>query len=269
VVANLEDKSGDASIETMLEALFKECKKDKIEYKTVALVTTATIINHINKDLFKELYTIVSPFLEKSGGSDSAQETEDKEDKEDNLKLQEAIITSLGLAWPDCMDTQKKYIVEMLDRMEEIVGATTRKNQECVAVALGRIMQKWREPADIKTSQASLDLCEGVYTRTARILSTLLLVPKFGELRTKTLKVLGTVIKLLVDSTRASLVYHFRDEISKSLDGVIKDLASDPAIKTTARDLKASLNAITPEGGEEEKEGESVNGNQNGVVPME
>ena len=29
-----------------------------------------------------------------------------------------------------------------------------------------------------------------------------------------------------------------RDEISKSLDGVIKDLASDPAIKTTARDLK-------------------------------
>ena len=27
------------------------------------------------------------------------------------------------------MDTQKKYIVEMLDRMEEIVGATTRKNQ--------------------------------------------------------------------------------------------------------------------------------------------
>ena len=26
-------------------------------------------------------------------------------------------------------------------------------NQECVAVALGRIMQKWREPADIKTSQ--------------------------------------------------------------------------------------------------------------------
>ena len=33
--------------------------------------------------------------------------------------------------------------------------------------------------------------------------------------------------------------------------------------------FKASLNAITPEGGEEKKEGESVNGNQNGVVPME
>ena len=39
--------------------------------------------------------------------------------------------------------------------MEDIVGATTRKNQECVAVALGRIMQKWKEPADIKTNQVN------------------------------------------------------------------------------------------------------------------
>ena len=37
----------------MLEVLFRECKKEKIEYKVVALVTTATIINHINRDLFK------------------------------------------------------------------------------------------------------------------------------------------------------------------------------------------------------------------------
>ena len=60
VVANLEDKSGDASIDSMLEVLFRECKKEKIEYKVVALVTTATIINHINRDLFKVKYFQIS-----------------------------------------------------------------------------------------------------------------------------------------------------------------------------------------------------------------
>ena len=53
-----------------------------------------------------------------------------------------------------------------------------------------------------------MELCETVYNKTASILSTQLLVPKYGELRTRNLKVLGTVIKLLVESKRPSLVYH-------------------------------------------------------------
>jgi len=249
VVHNLVDKSGEASMDSMLECLLRECKKEKVEYKIVALITTATILEHINRDLFKELYEIVSPFLkescddEKNGATDEV----DKEEKENDLKLQEAILSCIGLAWPESQDTQNKYIIEVLDKMETIVANTTRKNQEAVAVALGKIVEKWKEPLDINTSQASKELCEGVYTRTAKILSTLLLVPKYGQLRTKTLKVLGSVIKLLVDSKQASLVYHFRDEISKSLDGVIKDLASDPAIKSSARDLKTALNAIQPD----------------------
>ena len=62
---------------------------------------------------FQELYTIVSPYLEKSTDADA----EDKDDAESSLELKEAIITSLGLAWPEAMDTQKKYIIEMLDRL--------------------------------------------------------------------------------------------------------------------------------------------------------
>ena len=38
-------------------------------------------------------------------------------------------------------------------------------------------------------------------------------IPKYGELRTRNLKVLGTVIKLLVESKRSYLVYHFWAEI--------------------------------------------------------
>ena len=55
------------------------------------------------------------------------------------------------------------------------------------------------------------------------------------------------MIKLLVDSKSPTLVYLFRDEITKSLEVVIKDLGSDPASKTTARDLKTSLMSIPTE----------------------
>ena len=46
----------------------------------------------------------------------------------------------------------------------------------------------------------------------------------------------------------------------------MKDLGSDPAIKTTARDLKAALNAIKPDdAGSAENGGGAENGTENGA----
>ena len=55
---------------------------------------------------------------------------------------------------------------------------------------------------------------------------------------------MGQAIRLLVESKSPELVQMFRDEITRSLDGVIKDLGSDPGTKTTARELKTSLHSI-------------------------
>ena len=63
------------------------------------------------------------------------------------------------------------------------------------------------------------------------------------------LQVLDQTVKLLSQSDSAQLVEAFRSEVTPSIDGVIRDLGSDPATKTTARDLKSSLNSL--EGGEE------------------
>ena len=63
------------------------------------------------------------------------------------------------------------------------------------------------------------------------------------------LQVLDQTVKLLSKSDSAQLVEAFRSEVTPSIDGVIRDLGSDPATKTTARDLKSSLNSL--EGGEE------------------
>jgi len=253
VASNLQGKSEDVSIDLLLDTLMRECKKEKVDYRVVALTCTATILQKLNIDKFKEIYGIVVDHLPKpivdgepdeNGTMDVKEKEQDKEEKEAELVLQEAILTSLGLAWPDSPETQKEFMSLILSHLEQIVCNTTRKNQEALAIALGHIIDKWKLPSDINTNTESLKMCETVFAKTAQLLSSLLLVPKYGDLRTKTLKVLGSVVKLLVESKRSSLVYLFRDEISKSLDGVIKDLASDPNIKTTARDLKTALNAI-------------------------
>ena len=55
---------------------------------------------------------------------------------------------------------------------------------------------------------------------------------------------LGQSVKLLTGAAKPQLVETFRSEILSSLDGVIKDLGSDPATKTTARDLKTALTSL-------------------------
>ena len=83
-----------------------------------------------------------------------------------------------------------------------------------------------------------------VFTKLAAIISSLLQIPKYVQLRTETLQVLGQSVKLLTGAAKPQLVETFRSEILSSLDGVIKDLGSDPATKTTARDLKTALTSL-------------------------
>ena len=106
-------------------------------------------------------------------------------------------------------------------------------------------MKSWAPPSDIATSGESHKLCEEFFSKLAIIISTLLAIPKYAQLRTETLQILSQAIKLLEELKSSDLSNLFKNETTKSLDGVIKDLGSDPATKTTARDLKAALNNLT------------------------
>ena len=106
-------------------------------------------------------------------------------------------------------------------------------------------MKSWAPPSDIATSGESYKLCEEFFSKLAIIISTLLAIPKYAQLRTETLQILSQAIKLLEELKSSDLSNLFKNETTKSLDGVIKDLGSDPATKTTARDLKAALNNLT------------------------
>ena len=237
---NMVEKEKDRLVEAML----RECRKEKVEYKVIALESTGRVLRELKVDRLKEIYEIVGVYLpsseKKEGGEDK--EEEDEEDKESagrKLEVEHGVLVCLGLAWPDCRATAELYLVTVLDHLENLATNTTRRNQLALIKCLGNILTVWSVPEDSDLTSSLL-----VFTRLAAILSCLLQIPKYVQLRTESLQVLGQTVQLLAQAGRAELVETFRTEVTNSLDGVIKDLGSDPATKTTARDLKTALNNL-------------------------
>ena len=232
----------------LVEAMLRECRKEKAEYKIIALESTGRVLRELKVDRLKEIYEIVEGYLpkkKKDEGDDEEEKEEEEDDKESagrKLEVEHGVLVCLGLAWPDCRDTAQLYLLTVLDHLENLATNTTRRNQLALIKCLGNILAVWSVPEDPDLTTSVL-----VFTKLAAIISSLLQIPKYVQLRTETLEVLGQTQQLLSQAGRAQLVETFRTEVITSLDGVIKDLGSDPATKTKARDLKTSLNSLEGE----------------------
>ena len=241
----MEADSGKIDEEALVQCLFKECKKEKLDYKIVAIESTGTIFKELQILRFAELFEIIFPVIKKKSEEETTEDKDKNEDKEEkpSLELQHAVIECLGKAWPlNDAPTQKKHILELLESLNELVQATTRLNQICITNCLGEIVTRW------KLDPQEEELNATVIAEIAKLLSAVLVIPKSLQLRTDSLTVLGKVVKLLISETcknSPKMVYIFRDEVAKSLDYVIKDLGSDHVSKDTARELKNSLMEIS------------------------
>ena len=233
----------------LVEAMLRECRKEKAEYKIIALESTGRVLRELKVDRLKDIYEIVGVYLPKPDkkeeeGEGEKEEEEDKESAGRKLEVEHGVLVCLGLAWPDCRDTADLYLVTVLDHLESLATNTTRRNQLALIKCLGNILAVWSVPEDPDLSSSVV-----VFTRLAAIISSLLQIPKYVQLRTETLEVLSQTVQLLTQAGRTQLVETFRTEVTNSLDGVIKDLGSDPATKTKARDLKTALNNLEGEKG--------------------
>ena len=242
----------------VVNALLKECRKEKVDYKIIALESTGTVFQQMKVDKFREMFEIVCDVLpkpEKEENGDEASESKDDNDNDEDdeksskkLDLLHSVLLCIGLCWPSSQDTAKEFLVTVMEHLELVAKNTTRKNQLALVKCLGNILKSWAPPQDIATSGESQKLCEEFFGKLAITISTLLAIPKYAQLRTETLQILSQAIKLLEQLKSSDLGNLFKNETTKSLDGVIKDLGSDPATKTTARDLKTALNNLTDEG---------------------
>merc|ERR1719509_653959 len=139
-------KEGELGRQELLAALLKECRKEKLEYRVVALETTGTILSQLKLDHFKDLYDIVECHLPRPvAESDKENEMEvDREEGVRQVELQFGILTCLGLAWPEARDTQELYLATMVDHLGALADNTTRRNQLAIAKCIGSLLKAWK-----------------------------------------------------------------------------------------------------------------------------
>ena len=88
--------------------MLRESRKEKTEYKVVALESTGTVLKEMKLDRFKAIYEIVGGYLPQSGineEEETEKEEDDADDGERKLKLQHSGLVCVGLSWPENKDT--------------------------------------------------------------------------------------------------------------------------------------------------------------------
>ncbi|XP_068090418.1 proteasome adapter and scaffold protein ECM29 isoform X2 [Hyperolius riggenbachi] len=137
-----ETAPGQPSIDDIIQAVLKECRKENVKYRIVALKCAADVLESTKEDHFQELADILFPLIKKTslgtvGARSPKDEAEDEENEDEKAKeLQtESLLcafSTLGKAWPRNPDTQRCYRSEMCKLMCERLKLSTWKVQHAV-----------------------------------------------------------------------------------------------------------------------------------------
>ena len=231
VLQLLQDPAQPLTEDTLLKCLLKECGKERLDYKIVALASTSKILHAMDLNYFKPLYDMLLPFIRKSMDERNSQEEKEESSEETySLDLQLATVECLGTAWPEDPDTQKEHVTELLNVLDAMIQNTTRQLHLAITTTVGQLVASYN-----LNDQTN----EEVFARVSSILAFALAMPKNSQLRSKALEVLDQTLDVVEKSAKEHEV--FRESIARSIDDVIKDLATEAAIKEKARATKLRL----------------------------
>jgi proteasome component ECM29 len=232
---------GGLTDEILMATLFRECKREKISYRLVALEAAGRVLKGLKLNYFKELYDITFPLIkaEKEEKDEDAGEEEeaDREESEKNLLLRHGVYTCLGDAWPACpIENQSMYVEALMKTLHVRIQSTTKKNQLAIVSCLAKIIDGW------KATSAANEVKAAVFKEAGGLLANVLVIPKSGQLRKESLAVLNKVMTLVSESGCGDEVSGtFKADVAKSLEDVIKDVSGDAATKALARDIRTEL----------------------------
>ncbi|XP_064625293.1 proteasome adapter and scaffold protein ECM29-like isoform X2 [Lineus longissimus] len=216
------------TVETVLDAVYKECKKERIPYKMAATESFSNILEEFEIDRFKELFELLQPMLGKK-------KSDDDEDIEKTVKLQfhERSMESLGRAWPKIPHTQDQYFVDF-NKLVVLMLSSTWKVQVATLKATCKV---WDRLLMSKEKQNALpDVCSCVIPALCQCLAD----PKYTSVRTETVSVVDKIIEKLTEFDVIKSVPE--DTISKlydSLDSMLK--TGEPGIADRINVTKAKI----------------------------
>ncbi|XP_072904697.1 proteasome adapter and scaffold protein ECM29 [Hemitrygon akajei] len=236
---------GQPSIDTIIQVMLKECHKENLRYKMVALKSIANILQATKEDCFQDMVDILFPVIKKSTATGSSRKDDDEEEegeREKELRMEYLLCAfdTLGKAWPRTLETQARYHVELCHLMCERLKLSTWKVQLGVLQAMNTYFQGLLLLSqDNKDTNALSEILKD----TCSALTFPLENKSYSSVRTEALSVLELLFKKLDETNQwAALTPEKRDIILKSLTSMESD--NRPELKDKASTLKKRLASV-------------------------
>ncbi|XP_075450242.1 proteasome adapter and scaffold protein ECM29 isoform X2 [Ascaphus truei] len=232
------------SVDDIVQAVLKECRKENVRYKISALKCAADVLEATKEDHFHDLTDILFPLIKKSSLETVGARSPKDDDEDENKKAKElqtaslmCAYSSLGKAWPRNPETQRCYRFEVCKLMCERLKLSTWKVQLAVLQSMNAYFQGLllleREHSD------SAALTE-ILTEACPAIAHSLENKSYSSVRAEAVSVLELLLKKLEDSEQwKSLSLDSRETIIASLSTMEMD--SRPELQEKGSLLKKKL----------------------------
>ncbi|NXQ55389.1 ECM29 protein, partial [Anthoscopus minutus] len=235
---------GQPTITDVVQALLKECRKENLKYKMVALRCAAGVLQATKEDRFQELADIIFPMikknsLESTGAAFPKHDEEDEDMREKEVQMESLICAfeTLGKAWPRSPETQRCYRQEFCKLMCDRLKLSTWKVQLGVLQAMNAYFQGLmlfdEEHSDpVALTEILLETCSSI-THSLENKS-------YMSIRTEALSVIQLLLTKLQEAQQwESLTQENREHLIRSLSTMASD--SRPELQERAFVLKKTL----------------------------
>ncbi|XP_060093139.1 proteasome adapter and scaffold protein ECM29 [Heteronotia binoei] len=235
------------SISDVLQAMLKECRKENLGYKIVALRCTADVLKTTQENRFQELADIIFPIIKKNspetmGLSPLQNDDEDENENEKELQMDSLLCAfeSLGKAWPRNPETQRCYRQELCNLMCERLKLSTWKVQLGVLQAMKAYFQGLML---LEAEHADPEALTGILLETCSSITYSLENKSYTSIRTEALSVIEVLLTKLEESKQwESLNADCRELLIGSLTALTLD--SRPELQEKASLLKKTLEKL-------------------------
>ncbi|XP_037979486.1 proteasome adapter and scaffold protein ECM29 isoform X1 [Motacilla alba alba] len=235
---------GQPTITDVVQALLKECRKENLKYKMVALRCAAGVLQATKEDRFQELADIIFPMIKKNslesmGAAFPKHNEEDEDMREKEVQMESLICAfeTLGKAWPRSLETQRCYRQEFCKLMCDRLKLSTWKVQLGVLQAMNAYFQGLmlfdEEHSDpVALTEILLETCSSITHSLENKIYT--------SIRTEALSVIQLLLTRLQEAQQwESLTRESREHLVRSLSTMASD--SRPELQERAFVLKRTL----------------------------
>nr|XP_013805403.1 PREDICTED: proteasome-associated protein ECM29 homolog [Apteryx mantelli mantelli] len=238
---------GQPSVNEVVQAVLKECHKENVKYKIVAVRCAAGVLQEMKEDRFQELADVVFPMIKKPlqnfhesvGAGSPKHNKEDENEREKEVQMESLLCAfeSLGKAWPRNPETQRCYQQELCKLMCDHLKLSTWKVQLGVLQAMNAYFQGLMLFNEENSDPGALT---EILLETCSSITHSLEKKSYISIRAEALSVIELLLTKLKETKQwESLTLESRALLVGSLTTVTSD--SKPELQEKASSLKKTL----------------------------